>query len=234
MSAGGEGPRDPSQQGGPVEVPTFACPKCGHSVPVGTPICGNCGAILQGGTHVPEPLAASGVRPGVVITAALSVALIVAGFLAREQIKDAIDSVADTFQGETSGAGADRPEVDIPDIDIPDIDIGGGGGGGGRPRGQGGTNVGAIVRELRAAGIPCSNMQVQSADAYVATGSCQSNGQHVQINVYYTPETMAFAEDFYSEFAFASAHRDNWWISGETGLVRRIARALDARFQAPS
>jgi hypothetical protein len=77
-------------------------------------------------------------------------------------------------------------------------------------------------------------MDVQSADGYVATGSCQSSGQHLQINIYFRESTMQFARDFYSDWAFATAHRDNWWISGDTVIVRRIATALGARFRPPA
>jgi hypothetical protein len=213
------------------KTPTFACPKCGHSLEVGTPICGNCGTILQGGTYVPEPLAARGIRPGRVIASVLSLALLIGGFLARGQIKDALDS-ATSIVGDGSGAGVDIdiPDIDIPDIDVPDFDIGDGTG----PRVEGARNIGQVVREIRGAGIPCSNMDVQSADEYVASGSCQSKGQHVQINIYFRPETMAFAREFYSDWAFATAHRDNWWISGDTALMRSIATGLGARFKPPS
>ncbi len=207
---------------------TFACPKCGHSLAVGTPICGNCGTILQGGTHVPEPLGASGFRPGLVAASAFALALLVAGFLARDTIRDAFDSFGDTVKDATGGA--DIPDVEIPDIDIPDFDPGDPLG----PRIEGARNVGEIVREIRAAGIPCGSMDVQVADGSVATGSCQSRGQHLQINIYFRQTTFEFAQGFYSDWAFASAHRDNWWISGPTPVIRRIARELDARFTPPS
>ncbi len=208
---------------------TFACPKCGHSLPVGTPICGNCGTILQGGSYVPEPLAARGIKPGAVIVFALAVAIAVAGFLGRERIAEWVDSASDAVEDATSGSGA-GVDVDIPDIDIPDIDMGDAVG----PRVEGARNIGQLVREIRAAGIPCTNMDVQAADEYVASGSCQSNGQHVQINIYFRQVTMEFAREFYSDWAFATAHRDNWWISGDTRLMRQIAAALDARFRPPS
>ena len=209
--------------------PTFACPKCGHSLTVGTPICGNCGTILQGGSHVPEPLAARGIKPGAVIVFALAVAVVVAGFFGREAIGDAIDSLSDAVEDSTSGSGAGQ-DIEIPDVDVPDVDPNDPAG----PRTEGARNVGQIVREIRAAGIPCTNMDVQAADDYVTTGSCLSNGQHVQINVYLREVTMEFARDFYSDWAFATAHRDNWWISGDTALMRRIATALDAKFKPPS
>lgn len=227
MGGGGspfdEHPSEPQPQ-------TFACPKCGNSVPVGTPICGNCGTILQGGgPHVPEPLGASGFRPGLVIASFIAIAVLVAGFLAREQIRDAFDSVGDTFEG-ARAPDIDIPDIDIPDIDIPDIDpddpLG--------PRVPGARNIGQLVREIRAAGIPCSQMDVQAADGYVASGSCQSNGSHVQINIYFREATMDAARQFYSDWAFATAHRDNWWMSGETGVIRSIARGLGARFTPPS
>lgn len=205
---------------------TFSCPKCGHSLEVGTPICGNCGTILQGGAYVPEPLAARGIRPGAVITFALAVAVVVAGFFGREAIGDAFDSLSDSVEVPR----VDVPDFDVPDIDVPDFDPGDPLG----PRVPGAKNIGAVVREIRAAGIPCTQMDVQAVDDYVASGSCQSQGQHVQINIYFRKATMDFAAEFYGDFAFASAHRDNWWISGDTALMRRIARALDARFQPPS
>lgn len=211
------------------QTPTFACPKCGHSLAVGTPICGNCGTILQGGSYVPEPLAARGIRPGVVISFALVVAVGVAGFLGREAIGDAIDSISDTVERSTSGSGAGQ-DIDIPEIDIPDFDPGDPAG----PQTKGARNIGQVVREIRAAGIPCSNMDVQAADDYVASGSCQSNGSHVQINIYFRDSTMEFAREFYSDWAFATAHRDNWWASGETALMRQIATALGAKFKPPS
>ncbi len=219
----------PSAEGGGMP-PTFPCSKCGHQLAPGTPICGNCGTILQGGPHVPEPLAARGIKPGAVITFAVVLATVVAAFFGREAIGDAFDSLSDAVEDSTTtgiGAGED---IEIPDIDVPDIDTGEVGG----PRTKGARNIGQIVREIRAAGIPCTNMDVQSADDYVASGSCLANGQHVQINIYFRQVTMDFARDFYSDWAFATAHRDNWWISGDTELMRRIANALDARFRPPA
>ena len=228
---GGEGPfREEDPMAG---TETFSCPKCGHQLAVGTPICGNCGTILQGGPHVPEPLAASGIRPGPIIVLALVVAVVVAVFLGREQIKDAIDSVSDAFETETEPG--DQPDIDIPPIGGNGGDKGdkGGNDDGGRAQ-KGARGVPEVVRELRAAGIPCSPAHVDSSDEFVETGNCQSNGQHVQINLYFTPETMEFARNFYADFAFASVHRDNWWISGDTALMRRIHAAVGGRFQPPS
>lgn len=228
---GGGSPYGPGQD--PPQGETFACPKCGHSLPVGTPICGNCGTILQGGPYVPEPLAARGIRPGAVVTFAVVVAIAVAGFLGRETIGDAIDSLSDAARDAGSGEGRfqpDIPDIDIPDIDIPEIDVGDGGG----PRVPGARNVGQVVREIRAAGIPCAQMDVQAADEYVASGSCISNGLHVQMNIYFRDVTMEFAREFYSDWPFATVHRDNWWISGDTELMRTIARGTGARFRPPS
>lgn len=212
---------------------TFRCPKCGHSVPVGTPICGNCGTILQGGSYVPEPLAASGIKPGAVIVFAFVLALGVGGFLARDQIADLFESAGDAIGEGTDSAG---PTSIGGGGGVP----GGGGGGGGNGGGGGGSrpagarNVGEIVREIRAAGIPCTSQKVDSSDDYVATGSCQSEGQHVQINLYFRPESMAFAEEFYADWAFATVHRDNWWISGNEAVMRRIHKALGGKFTPPS
>lgn len=234
---GGDGPfreEEPATE-------TFSCPKCGHSLPVGTPICGNCGTILQGGTYVPEPLAASGIRPGAVIAVVLVVAVGLAAFLGREQIKDAVNWVTDTIESGTAGGdpgdtdlGGGRPGGGGKEGGGEGKEGRGGGGNDGPKRPEGARGVPEVVRELRAAGIPCSPAHVDSSDEYVATGNCQSNGQHVQINLYFTPQTIAFAREFYADFAFASVHRDNWWISGDTALMRRIHAAVGGRFQPPS
>lgn len=223
-ASGGGSPFDEHEND--VQIPTFACPKCGHSLPVGTPICGNCGTILQGGTHVPEPLAARGVKPGVVIVFSLAVALVVAGFVARDSIGELFDSVSEEFE---SGSDSGVPGT----IEEPGGG-GGGGGGGGSDRIEGPRHVGELVRRMRTAGIPCTSAKVDSTDDYVETGSCQSNGQHVQINLYFRPESFQFAKEFYRDWAFASVHDDNWWISGDTALMRRIHAALGGRFTPPS
>lgn len=233
MSVGGGGPFDePGSES--VEPETFRCPKCGHSVPVGTPICGNCGTILQGsGTHVPEPLAARGIKPGAVITFAVALALVVAGFVARDEIGDLFESASDSF--DTGSESADPETIGGGGAG----NIGGGGGGNGNGGGDGNEikgprHVSEIVRRIRAAGIPCSPAKVDSSDDYVETGSCQSNGQHVQINLYFRPESFEFAKEFYADWAFATVHQDNWWISGDTALMRRIHAAIGGRFQPPS
>lgn len=232
MNVGGGGPIDPGS--GSVQPETFACPKCGHSVPVGTPICGNCGTILQGGTHVPEPLAARGIKPGAVVTFAVVLAIVVAGFLARDEIGDLFESASEGFDTATESAD---PET-IGGGGAGNIGGGnGGGGGGGGGRGneiEGPRHVADLVRRMRAAGIPCSPAKVDSTDAYVETGSCQSNGQHVQINLYFQPESFEFAKEFYADWAFASVHDENWWISGDTALMRRIHAAIGGRFRPPS
>ena len=225
MSSGGGGPYQQEPQ-----VQTFACPKCGHSLPVGTPICGNCGTILQGGTYVPEPLAARGVKPGAVITFAVAVALAIAGFVARDSIGDFFDSAAEQVESGTDSA--DPGTIN----EGGGGGAGGGGGGGGRDgdRIEGPRHVAELVRRMRAAGIPCSPAKVDSSDGFVETGNCQSNGQHVQINLYFRPESFAFAKEFYADWAFASVHQDNWWISGDTALMRRIHAAIGGRFTPPS
>jgi hypothetical protein len=210
---------------GPVKQ-TFSCPNCGYQLEVGTPTCGNCGTILQGGTPVPTPLAASGIRPGAVIWALFAIGLAVAGFVGRDRIADAIGSAGDAVEEATEGSGSDGGEV------------GGGGGGGGAGGGNGleiaYRHVPQVVRDIRAGGIACVGTRVDSTDEFLETGSCQSNGMHVQINLYFQPEGIGFAEEFYSQFAFASVHADNWWVSGETALMRRVQQVLGGRLQRPS
>lgn len=229
MSQAGGGPGSPFDEHLDEPKPqTFSCPKCGHTLEVGTPICGNCGTILQGGSYVPEPLAAHGIRPGRIISIALTAALGIGGFLGRDSIGDFFSETVDDVSGVEA---PEFPDINIPDVEIPDFDPGDPLG----PRVPGPRNVGQIVREIRAAGIPCTQMDVQSADEYVATGSCQSNGRHVQINIYFRQVTFDAGRDFFSSnWPFATAQRDNWWISGDTAVVRAIARGLDAKFRPPS
>ncbi|MDQ3982570.1 MAG: hypothetical protein M3271_07825, partial [Actinomycetota bacterium] len=194
---------------------------------------------LQGGTAVPPPLAASGIRPGAVLWALFAIALAVAGFVGRDRIADAFDSAR----------GAVEDAADEFDQDPAEPPGGGGGGGGGNAGGGGGNGGGGggsgggsgveiayrhvpeVVRDIRAGGIPCTGTTVDSSDEFVETGSCQSNGMHVQINLYFQPAGIEFAKEFYREFVFASVHADNWWVSGDEALMRRIRQALGGRLQ---
>ena len=214
-------------------TPMTSCPNCSHQLPVGTPICGNCGTILQGGSAVPAPLAASGIRPGAVIVIVTAIALAGAVFFARGAISDAIDSVT----------GAVEDAVDSNEIGGPGQPPipGGGKPGGGKPGGGGNQSalkisyrhVPEVVRDIRAGGIPCSPARVDSSDEYLETGSCQSSGSHVQINLYFTEAGIQFAKDFYDDFAFASVHADNWWVSGDTALMARIQKAIGGKLHRP-
>ncbi|MDQ4025537.1 MAG: zinc ribbon domain-containing protein [Actinomycetota bacterium] len=220
--------------------PTFPCSKCGHQLAPGTPICGNCGTIQGGGggTHVPEPLAAAGIKPGAVIAALLVVFAAGAAFFARGPISDAIDSVsgaideaAEDASGANDGGGGKNGGGG---------EIGGAGAGGGGSNGTGQRvpiayrHVPQVVRDIRAGGIPCTSARVDSSDAYVETGSCQSGGSHVQINLFFDARSIEFAREFYADFAFASVHADNWWVSGETSLMARIQKVLGGRLNRPS
>lgn len=231
MDMGGSGT---FSDGGEGTEPTFPCANCGHRLPTGTPICGNCGTIVGGGgSGVPQPLAAQGIRPAAVMIAFAILALGVALFFARGAISDAVDSV--TRVGEEGTGGT---------IEEPPIGTGGGKGGGGNGRGgKGGgatkgpviayRHVPQVVRDIRAGGVPCSSTSVDSSNAYVESGSCQSNGSHVQINLYFDPNAIASAREFYDDFAFASVHADNWWVSGETTLMARVQQAIGGRLHRP-
>ncbi|MFN2587885.1 MAG: hypothetical protein ABR613_07195 [Actinomycetota bacterium] len=214
-------------------MPTFPCPKCGHQLPAGTPICGNCGTIQGGGgaPYVPEPLAASGIRPGVVVSVFLIVAVAVGAFFARGAISDAFEAVGDAFEGATTqttedgGTGGRNGRGGAGD--------GGSGSNGGKGIAIAYRHVGQVVRDLRAGGIPCTAARVDGSDDYVETGSCQSNGSHVQINLYFQPASLRLAGEIYEEFAFAWVHDDNWYVSGETSLMARIQKVLGGRLYRP-
>lgn len=221
--------------------PTFSCPNCGHQLEVGTPTCGNCGTVLQGGTYVPPPLGASGFNPARVVVIVLALALTVGVVLARDEIADLFESAGDAVEDATRditdpGGGGPAPNGE-------DGDGNGGRGGSAGGRGKDGKGGGGadgeieyrripqVVAAIRAGGIPCSGTSVDASNAYVATGSCQSDGNHVQINLYFDPTSIEYAEDFYAEFAFASVHDANWWVSGDEALMRRIHAVLGGRFK---
>lgn len=195
----------------------FPCPNCGEALALGTPICGNCGTVLQHGTAVPPPLAASGIRPGSFLPLLLVIAIVVAGFLGRERIEDFFGSVEDAVEDVPAGGGPGQ--VGVVDGDRIEVAY---------------RNIGALVRDLRAGGVPCTNMTVDHQDEILSSGSCQSNGMHVQITLYYERNGLEFAKDFYAKFAFASVHDANWWVSGDTALMRRVKRALGGRLHVPS
>jgi hypothetical protein len=165
-----------------------------------------------------------------VITVGLVLALTAGAFFARGAISDLFDSVGDAVEDATGGASeGGRPQ-----------DIGGGGAvppGGGSDKGPrvpiGYRHIPQVVADLRAGGIPCSSTRVDSSDDYVESGSCQSNGSHVQINLYFDPASMKLARQFYADFAFASVHADNWWVSGETTLMARIQKVLGGKLNRP-
>lgn len=210
---------------------TFACPNCGYQLEVGTPTCGNCGTILQGGTVVPPPLAATGIRPGLVIMTLLILGLGGAAFFARGLIADLFESAGDAVES----LEEDPAQEPIGGGRVPGGGAGGGNGGGGGEEVVeiGYRRVAEVVRDMRAGGVPCSPARVDHSDDVIETGSCQSNGSHVQINLYFDPNAIEYAEEFYREFAFASVHDANWWVSGETALMARIQKAIGGRLHRP-
>ena len=90
-------------------------------------------------------------------------------------------------------------------------------------------SVDQVVRAINAGGVPCGQKQVDHADEYVATGSCQSRGTHVQINLYLKESTLDFGKDFYADSPFTVVHKDNWWVSSTLPVVREIKRAIGGR-----
>ncbi|HEX2051056.1 MAG TPA: hypothetical protein VHJ34_10575 [Actinomycetota bacterium] len=194
------------------------CRTCGYTSPHGTPTCGNCAADLRSQPPHGRPLAAprSGARRLVAVLLLLGV---LGGGLsaAAEAIGDAVDWFDDaTRVGDPPGAEVAAPATIEAVAD-------------------GFASVPAVARAVRAGGLPCGRVKVDSADDSVATGSCQSRGAHVQISVYLTPATIDFARTklFDDEWPFAFAHAHNWWVSSEPRVVRRVARILGGRVHVP-
>lgn len=193
------------------------CRTCGYTSPHGTPTCGNCAADLRAQPPRGRPLAAprSGARRLVAVLLLLGV---LGGGLsaATEAVGDAVDWFDDATGGQDAPPGAAAPATVEAVVD-------------------GFGSVPAVARALRAGGLPCGRVKVDSADDVVATGSCQSRGTHVQINLYFSPETIRFArrEIFDAESPFAFAHADNWWVVSQPDVARRAARILGGRAQVP-
>ncbi len=189
------------------------CPNCGYKLEPGAPICGNCGNPREAyGSQT--SLAASGTGRGKVFLAVL----VLAGVGALGWF--AIPRVGDIFDGESFQIDEFTPEV--------------GNGAGGDSVSSPYEGVRELVAALNDGGLRCTRAKVDSADEYVATGSCQAPGTefartHVQINMYFNRTTLEFAEDIFDERAFTFVHDDNWFVVTQLPTARRVHEILGGR-----
>lgn len=195
---------------------TFGCPQCGHRVAYGTPTCGNCGNDLRPYFR-DSPLASptSSASPKAIALMALLLLLGGGIFLLRTPVEDFVTDVTDKveeFQGTI-----EEPAVEIP---------------AGRPV-KGYRHIDDLVRDLRRGGLVCRQMRVTS-DVNLETGSCQSRGTHVQINIYLEPNTLKGAREIFQDWPFDTVHKDNWWVITSRPVAKEVARITGGRFQKAS
>ncbi|HJR44896.1 MAG TPA: hypothetical protein VJ927_04770 [Actinomycetota bacterium] len=200
---------------------SFGCPQCGHRVPYGTPTCGNCGNDLRPYfRNSPYASPASSASPRAI--GLLALLLLVGGgiFLFRAPVDEFIDELGDRVDEIQDTIPDGGEEVEVTE------EFG--------PRTRGYRHIPALVRDLRAGGLPCRDTVVDTSDKYLETGSCQSNGTHVQINIYLEPSTLEGAEEIFQDWPFDTAHKDNWWVITSRPVAREAARILGARFTKAS
>lgn len=196
---------------------SFGCPQCGHRVSYGTPTCGNCGNDLRPYFRN-SPLASptSSASPRAIGLLALLLLLGGGIFLLRTPVDELVGDISDKveeFQGTI-----EEPAVEIPAR---------------RPT-KGYQRVAALVRDLRAGGLPCNAIKIDATNDYIETGSCQSRGTHVQINIYLEPNTLQGAREIFQDWPFDTVHKDNWWVITSRPVAKEVARITGGRFQKSS
>ena len=190
---------------------TFGCPQCGHKVPPGTPTCGNCGNDLRPYFRN-DPLAgpATSASPKLLRRLALLTLVVGAFFLYSGQVKEWLDELNGSISKPLPAPGVNEV-VEIP----------------------GYAGVRPLIRDLRAGGLPCSRMQIDVAGPPVETGSCQSRGTHVQVNVYLSRASLRMADEIFSEWPFAYVHRHNWWVITSEEVAPRVRDILGGKLTRP-
>ena len=204
--------------------PSLPCSNCGYQVEQGSPICGNCGEPQSGyqtgtGTTI---TAAGGNRRGCAI--AILIVFVVIGtviwgitkkvgdFFQSTQIDEITDALDDFESGINSPGGFELEKAEGP---YPGI----------RP----------LVLALNQGGLRCKEVDVQFADEYVATGSCQVPGRgrpgeppktHVQINIFFAQTSLDAVKDQMTDGAFTFVHDDNWFVITLDPVAKKIHKIL--------
>lgn len=192
---------------------TISCPNCGYEVEAQSPICGNCGQAL-GEYATQTSLAASGSGRGRLVLAALVIGgLGVLFWWGSGRVGDLFDNF------EVSGASNGGPGAAVPDDDdsVPSPYRG----------------IRQIAAALNDGGLECTKITVDSADEYVATGSCQAPGEfvrtHVQMSIYFNRASLDMATEIFSERVFTYVHDDNWFVLAPLPTARRVHDILGGR-----
>ena len=190
---------------------TFGCPQCGHKVPPGTPTCGNCGNDLRP-YFSNNPLAgpATAASPKLLRRIALLTLVVGAFAVYGGQVRERLD--------ELDGSISEPEVVEFPAPGVNEV-----------VAIPGYAGVRPLIRDLRAGGMPCSQMQIDSAGPPVETGSCQSRGTHVQVNVYLSRPSLRMAEEIFSDWPFAYVHRHNWWVITSEPVAKEVRNILGGK-----
>ena len=191
---------------------TFGCPMCGHKVPPGTPTCGNCGNDLRPYFRN-DPLAgpATSASPKLLRRLALLTLVVGAFIVYGGQVRERLDDLGGQRLPqliEPPAAPGEVTEV----VEVP-----------------GYRGVRPLIRDLQAGGLPCSHMQIDSAGPPVETGSCQSRGTHVQVNVYLSRPSLRMAEEIFTDWPFAHVHRHNWWVITSEPVAKEVRDILGGK-----
>jgi hypothetical protein len=194
-----------------VSQPERSCPNCGYGVNPEATVCGNCG------TQLGRPLATrlAPARAGRVIFLALVLAGVGGFFALREPISDLVERAQEEIAG--------RPEQVESAVPAAEGTV------------PGYAHVREVVAALNRGGLSCKRTKIDSSDDFLETGSCQSRGTHVQINLYFQQQTIEFAETeiFGADSPFTFAHKDNWWIISTRPIVRAARTILGGTIQTP-
>ena len=200
------------------------CSNCGYQVEAGAPICGNCGHPQSGySTGTATSIAAGSSRRGCGI--AILVIVVVFGGI----IWGVAQKVGDFFQSDRIDSITDA----IDDLD----DLGDRTPGGFELEQAPGPYKGvrALAVALNEGGLTCKQIDVQHADEYVATGSCQvaGNGRpgvppqtHVQINIFFARTSLEAVENQMKDGSFTFVHDDNWFVITLDRVAKRVHKIL--------
>jgi hypothetical protein len=89
--------------------------------------------------------------------------------------------------------------------------------------------VRALAVALNEGGLHCNKIVADHADEYVATGSCQAAGTHVQINIFFEATSLNAVEDQMTTGAFTFVHDANWFVITLDPTARKVHKILGGR-----
>ncbi|HYI44831.1 MAG TPA: zinc ribbon domain-containing protein [Actinomycetota bacterium] len=206
------------------QTPSMPCSNCGYQVEAGSPICGNCGHPQSGyTTGTAQTIAAGGNRRGCLIaivilfvvlgTAIWGITAKIGDFFQSDQIDtitDAFDDLNDLNDGTPGGFELEKAPGPY-------------------------KGVRALAVALNQGGLRCKKIDVQHADEYVASGSCQvaGNGRpgvppqtHVQINIFFARTSLEAVENQMQDGSFTFVHDDNWFVITLEPVAKKVHKIL--------